>query len=112
MPSKGRQRASRQTQIKSKRRKGRSRVVDSRTDGSKESAASTNTRPSSFSANSQSKLSPTEINESPSPRSSQVTASAATPLEYPYLPGEIRQVGIVASIVLLLLIAFTFIPLG
>ena len=44
MPNKGRQRASRQTQLKSKRRKGRSRVVDSRPDGSKESA--TNLQPS------------------------------------------------------------------
>ena len=108
MPSKGRQRASRQTQLKSKRRKGRARVVDSRPDGSKESA--TNLQPSNPSYSS-TPPSP-KIGVSQSPQRSQVPTSAATPLEYTYLPGEIRQIGIVASIVVLLLIAFTFIPLG
>ena len=33
-------------------------------------------------------------------------------LTYEYLGGEIRQIGIVATVIVALLVAFTFIPLG
>ena len=110
MPSKGKQRASRQAQLSNKRRKGRTHVVDSRRESTiqKEDAplvseVETAGIEKSVNLSNQGSL------------AKRTPISSATPginLKYEYLASEIRQIGIVASVIVALLVAFAFIPLG
>jgi len=107
MPSKGKQRASRQAQLRNKRRKGRTQVVDSR----RESTLKTGLEDEIISP---AKSSSTTLPKQASiPRRAPVTSTTpGTSLTYEYLGGEIRQISIVATVIIALLVAFTFIPLG
>ena len=108
MPSKGRQRASRQAQLKGRRRKGRTQVVDSR----REVSENTSTDSKSDSTNTIHSDSHSVQNVAVSVKSAQATSkSNAGTLTYRYLGSEIRQIGLVCSVIVVLLIAFTFAPL-
>ena len=106
MPSKGKQRASRQAQLRNKRRKGRTQVVDSRRESTLESDSEEVITP----VKSASVTLPKQTN---TPKRAHVTSTTpGNNLTYEYLGGEIRQIGIVATVIVALLVAFTFIPLG
>ena len=108
MPSKGRQRASRQAQLKSRRRKGRTQVVDSRRDVS----GVTSTGSESDSTDSAHVVSSSVQNVDISVKPAQITSkSNVGALTYRYLGSEIKQIGLVCSVIIVLLIAFTFAPL-
>ena len=102
MPSKGKQRASRQAQLRSKRKRSRSHVVDSRRDHSE--PRNTTTEDTSFSADT-TPASPTRRPE-PEPRA---TASSPAALNYPYLGSELKRIAIVSGIVVIALVGFSFI---
>ena len=105
MPSKGKQRASRQAQLRNKRRKGRTQVVDSRRDSTLESDSEEDITPANASV--------TLPKQTNIPKRAPVTSTTpGSNLTYEYLGGEIRQIGIVATVIVALLVAFTFIPLG
>jgi len=108
MPSKGRQRASRQAQLKNRRRKGRSQVVDSRRDVSEitstDSASDSTDRAHVVSSSPQN----VDIPAKPAQVTSKSTAGALT---YRYLGSEIKQIGLVCCVIIVLLIAFSFAPL-
>ncbi len=106
MPSKGKQRASRQAQLRNKRRKGRTQVVDSRRDSTLESDSEEEViTPANASV--------TLPKQTNIPKRAPVTSTTpGSNLTYEYLGGEIRQIGIVATVIVALLVAFTFIPLG
>ena len=107
MPSKGKQRASRQAQLRNKRRKGRTQVVDSRRDSTLE-----------IESDSEEVITPANASvtlpkQTNIPKRAPVTSTTpGSNLTYEYLGGEIRQIGIVATVIVALLVAFTFIPLG
>ena len=99
MPSKGKNRAARQSQLRNKRKKGSANVVDSRTQQSKAST----------------EISPPVIESSAIPQK-EVTkkmrsSSSTTLLKYPYLKGELIRISSISVIILLALISFNFISL-
>ena len=102
MPSKGKQRASRQAQLRSKRKKSKSHVVDSRRDHSE--PQNTTTEASSFSTD----TTPASPGTRPEPVI-RATASPSTALNYPYLSSELKRIAIVSGIVVLTLVGFSFI---
>ncbi len=105
MPSKGRQRASRQAQLKSRRRKGRAQVVDSRRDVS-EITSTHSESDSTDGAHAEShSVQNVDISAKPTQTTSKSNAGALT---YRYLGSEIKQIGLVSSVIIVLLIAFTF----
>ena len=105
MPSKGRQRASRQAQLKSRRRKGRAQVVDSRRDVS-EITSTHSESDSTDGAHAEShSVQNVDISAKPAQTTSKSNAGALT---YRYLGSEIKQIGLVSSVIIVLLIAFTF----
>ena len=106
MPSKGKQRASRQAQLRNKRRKGRTQVVASRRESTLESDSEEVIPP----VKSASVTLPKQINTPK--RAPDTSNTPGNNLTYEYLGGEIRQIGIVATVIVALLVAFTFIPLG
>ena len=103
MPSKGKQRASRQAQLRNKRRKpAKSKVVDSRV-----------TQNSSPSAQIDSAI---EIKSKVStPETKPIRQSAGRPvyvgtdvLRYEYLGSEIKRISVAAAVILTLLVALSF----
>ena len=102
MPSKGKNRASKQSQLKNRRKRGgTSNVVDSRPK-SKVSPEKTAT-PNPENAN----INVVDIEISPK----KVTKSSISSLKYPYLKGELIRIAAVSILIVLILISFTFIPL-
>ncbi|MAP37542.1 MAG: hypothetical protein CL698_07830 [Chloroflexi bacterium] len=102
MPSKGKQRASRQAQLRSKRKRSRSHVVDSRRDHSE--PRNTTTEDTSFSAD----TTPASPTRRPEPET-RATASSPAALNYPYLGSELKRIAIVSGIVVIALVGFSFI---
>ena len=102
MPSKGKQRASRQAQLRSKRKRSKSHVVDSRRDHSE--PRNTPAEDSSFSIDKPPDSS--AIRPEPKIRS---TTSPPTALNYPYLGSELKRIAIVSGIVVIALVGFSFI---
>ncbi len=102
MPSKGKQRASRQAQLRSKRKRSKSHVVDSRRDHSE--PQNTTTEASSFATD----TAPASPGARPEPVI-RATASPSTALNYPYLSSELKRIAIVSGIVVLALVGFSFI---
>ena len=99
MPSKGRQRASRQAQLKNRKRKTskNSNVFDSR-DKVEESSA-----PSSRKDN--------VIETTPTPRQTTGRPTLSGTLEYTHLSGELKQIGIMALLIVIIMAALTFSPI-
>ena len=99
MPSKGRQRASRQAQLKNRKRKTskNSNVFDSR-DKVEESGA-----PSSRKDN--------VIETTPTPRQTAGRPTLSGTLEYTHLSGELKQIGIMALLIVIIMAALTFSPI-
>ena len=99
MPSKGRQRASRQAQLKNRKRKTskNSNVFDSR-DKVEESRT-----PSSQKDNA--------VETTPVPRQSTGRPALSGTLEYTHLPGELKQIGIMALLIVIIMAALTFSPI-
>ena len=102
MPSKGKQRASRQAQLRSKRKRSKSHVVDSRRDQSEPRNTTTENRSFSF------QTAPASPNTRLEP-AIRTTASPSTALNYPYLSSELKRIAIVSGIVVLALVGFSFI---
>ena len=102
MPSKGKQRASRQAQLRSKRKRSRSHVVDSRRDHSE--PRNTTTEDTSFSAD----TTPASPTRRPEPET-RATASSPAALNYPYLGSELKRIAIISGIVVIALVGFSFI---
>ena len=102
MPSKGKQRASRQAQLRSKRKRSRSHVVDSRRDHSE--PRNPTTEDTSFSAD----TTPASPTRRPEPET-RATASSPAALNYPYLGSELKRIAIVSGIVVIALVGFSFI---
>ena len=103
MPSKGRQRASRQAQLKNRKRKTskNSNVFDSR------SNIEENRTPS---VQNDSGL---ETNPAPRQTTQRPTTrpTVSGTLEYTHLSGELRQIGIVALLIIIIITALTFSPI-
>jgi len=103
MPSKGKQRASRQAQLRNRKRKSaKSQVVDSRTTTTAASDPKT-----------ESVLEPVEQlssnTESKPVRRVPTTAQAGvSTLRYEYLGSEVKRIAIVAAIIVVLLVALSF----
>ena len=104
MPSKGKQRASRQAQLRSRRKRGKSQVVDSRRDQSEPQniVLDNNSPSSSISTHSPVKNAGPNIRATPAP-------SHSTTLSYPYLGSELKRIAIVSGIVVVALLGFSFI---
>ena len=103
MPSKGRQRASRQAQLKNRKRKTskNSNVFDSR------GKVEENRTPSVQNDSGwETTLTPRQTPQRPTTRS---TGSGT--LEYTHLSGELRQIGIVALLIIIIITALTFSPI-
>ena len=106
MPSKGKQRASRQAQLRNRKRKSaKSQVVDSRTD--------ITSSPASQSGSSVEQVEPVGTNAEPKivrrvPTTAQAGVSA---LRYEYLGSEVKRIAIVAAIIVVLLVALSFSPI-
>ena len=100
MPSKGKNRASKQSQLKRKRG-SISNVVDSRPKSKAypEKAATPNPQKSNIDV--------TDIENV----SKKVARSSIASLKYPYLKGELIRISAVAILIVLILISFTFISL-
>ncbi len=103
MPSKGRQRASRQAQLKNRKRKTskNSNVFDSR--GKVEE-----NRTPSVQNDSGLETTPT-LRQTPQRPTTRSTGSGT--LEYTHLSGELRQIGIVALLIIIIITALTFSPI-
>jgi len=103
MPSKGRQRASRQSQLKSRKRKTskNSNVFDSR-DTITESKVSANPD------NSPTKESP--ISKQTATQTPTRSIKGGT-LSYEHLSAELRQIGIVASLIVAIILVISFSPI-
>lgn len=106
MPSRGRKRASRQAQLSQKRRRSRSgantRTFDAGPTEPREPAPST---PSVSSA-------PAAVAASPAPaapRRQRRSAEPNTPMVYRYLGRELRQIGILASVMVAALVVLSFV---
>ena len=102
MPSKGKQRASKQAQLRSKRKRSRSHVVDSRRDHSE--PRNITAEDTSFSTD----KTPASPARKPEPEI-RATASSSTALNYPYLGSELKRIAIVSGIVVIALVGFSFI---
>tara|TARA_A100001037_G_scaffold138357_1_gene125216 strand:+ start:249 stop:554 length:306 start_codon:yes stop_codon:yes gene_type:complete len=99
MPSKGKNRAARQSQLRNKRKKGSANVVDSRTQQSK--ASTEIASPVIESSTISQKEAPKKMRSS----------STTTSLQYPYLKGELIRISSISVIILLALISLNFISL-
>ncbi len=104
MPSKGKQRASRQAQLRSRRKRGKSQVVDSRRDQSEpQIIVLDNNSPSCCS------ITPSPVKNPGSNIRATPAPSHSTTLSYPYLGSELKRIAIVSGIVVLALLGFSFI---
>ena len=107
MPSKGKQRASRQAQLRNRKRKSaKSQVVDSRTD--------ITSAPASQSVPSVEQSEPVRTTaESKTVRRVHTPAqTGASALRYEYLGSEVKRIAIVAAIIVVLLVALSFSPVA
>ena len=102
MPSKGRQRASRQAQLKNRKRKTskNSNVFDSR------SNIEENRTPSENDSGLETNPAPRQTTQRPTTR-----PTVSGTLEYTHLSGELRQIGIVALLIIIIITALTFSPI-
>ena len=111
MPSKGRQRASRQAQLrKSSKKSSRknkpaidSKLADPLT-SVKQPDVKTQVSVTEATNNQLDPVAPKSVPQSPSPRQN------AGSLEYPYLKSELRQIGMTCGLVIIAVIALTFVP--
>ncbi|HIA76551.1 MAG TPA: hypothetical protein EYN92_09115 [Dehalococcoidia bacterium] len=102
MPSKGKQRASRQAQLRNKRRKSaKSHVVDSRVTKNSSPSVQIDSAIEIEPIVSTSETKPTLI----AGRPAQVGTNV---LRYEYLGGEIKRISVVAAIIVILLVALSF----
>ena len=109
MPSKGRQRASRQAQLrKNNKKSGRKNkpVIDAKLSDpiNDVQQPSSETRPSEV-ADSK----PKTVAPKPVPQASRSSQNSGV-LEYPYLRSELRQIGLTSGLIIVAVIALTFIP--
>lgn len=102
MPSKGKNRASKQSQLRNRRKKGgASNVVDSRPKSkvSSEKAVTSTLDTSNINV----------VDTETTPK--KVSKSNIASLKYPYLKGELIRISAVSILIILILISFTFISL-
>ena len=106
MPSKGKQRASRQAQLRNRKRKSsKSQVVDSRN--------ATTSSPATQPESSSEPIEQLNTNAESKPvRQVPTTAQAGvSALRYEYLGSEVKRIAIVAAIIVVLLVALSFSPI-
>ena len=104
MPSKGKQRATRQAQLRSRRKRGKSHVVDSRRDHSEPQNIVLDNN-----SHSSSSITPSPVkNAGPNLRATPAPSHSTT-LSYPYLGSELNRIAIVSGIVVVALLGFSFI---
>ena len=103
MPSKGKQRASRQAQLRNRKRKSaKSQVVDSRT----EITTSPAVQPESDSISLEQPG--TNLESKPVRQVSTTVQGGVGALRYEYLGSEVKRIAIVAAIIVLVLVALSF----
>ena len=112
MPSRGRKRASRQAQLSQKRRRSRSgantRTFDAGPTQPREaapSAATVRSTPVATAATAAAVAAPAPA----APRRQRRQATPNTPMVYRYLGRELRQIGILASVMVAALVALSFV---
>ena len=103
MPNKGKNRASKQSQLKKRRKNGTTNVIDSRPT----MKASTGNIVNAKKPENASSLSTYNVKDT----STKTSGTSITSLNYPYLKGELIRIFIIAIVITLILISFTFIPL-
>jgi len=102
MPSKGKQRASRQAQLRNKRRKSaKSQVVDSRVTQNSSPSAQVDSAIEIEPIGSTSKTKPTLIAGRPAQFGTNV-------LRYEYLGSEIKRIAVAAAVIVILLVTLSF----
>ena len=102
MPSKGKQRASRQAQLRNKRRKSaKSQVVDSRVTQNSSPSGPGDSAIEIEPIGSTSETKPTLIADRPAPVGTNV-------LRYEYLGSEIKRISVAAAVIVILLVALSF----
>ena len=102
MPSKGKQRASRQAQLRNKRRKSaKSQVVDSRVTQNSSPSAQVDSAIEIEPIGSTSETKPTLIAGRPAQFGTNV-------LRYEYLGSEIKRISVAAAVIVILLVALSF----
>ena len=110
MPSRGRKRASRQAQLSQKRRRSRSgantRTFDAGPTQPREAAPSTPSVPSATAATPTAAPAPAQA---ATPRRQRRQATHNTPMVYRYLGRELRQIGVLASVMVAVLVALSFV---
>ena len=114
MPSKGRQRASRQAQLRKNSKKSsrkNKQIVTSRPSDQLAKLENTDVEPAVVN------MEPTKVAKNrPKPATSQVVQQTSGArqdsgaLEYPYLKGELRQIGLTSSLIIIGIVVLTFIP--
>jgi len=105
MPSKGKQRASRQAQLRNKRRKSaKSQVVDSRVTQNSSPSAQVDSAIEIEPIGSTSETKPTLIAGRPAQFGTNV-------LRYEYLGSEIKRIAVAAAVIVILLVALSFSPI-
>jgi len=103
MPSKGKQRASRQAQLRNKKRKStKSQVVDSRTEITTLPAS----QPESGSAAGEQPR--TNLESKPVRQAPAAVQTSVGALRYEYLGSEVKRIAIVAAIIVLVFVALSF----
>ena len=103
MPSKGKQRASRQAQLRNRKRKSaKSQVVDSRT------AITTSPAAQPESGSVQEEQPGTPLGSKPVRQASTTVQGGVGSLRYEYLGSEVKRIAIVAAIIVLVLVALSF----
>ena len=105
MPSKGRQRASRQAQLKNRKRKTskNANVFDSR-DNVEDNK--------NLSVDENGEIETTQVTRQANPKPKPVTrATSSGTLEYVHLAGELKQIGIVALLIIVIIAALTLSPI-
>ena len=102
MPSKGKQRASRQAQLRNKRRKSaKSQVVDSRVTQNSSPSAQVDSAIEIEPIGSTSETKPTLIGGRPAQFGTNV-------LRYEYLGSEIKRIAVAAAVIVILLVTLSF----
>jgi hypothetical protein len=102
MPSKGKNRASRQSQLRNKRKKSSTKVVDSRPQAKESPIKNEPSSNSEFT-----KTTSEEIDV----LSKKTSSSTMSSLTYPYIKGELLRISSASLIIIIILISFTFISL-
>ena len=106
MPSRGRKRASRQAQLSQKRRRSRSGASSQAFDaGPTQPREAAQPTPAAQRAQAVATTAPTQA----SPSRQRRPAADSTPIVYRYLRRELRQIGILASLMVVVLVALSFV---